>query len=342
MKFHWSPLYIAGAIASAIPYASSHELHLPYLPSLVPENPVETYLSLKWAIQNGSLYANNDRVFPPAMSMQLHAPLYESHRNIPLEQEDIKMSYSITARPIPSGENGSRSEILRIHVELLDNEGRPVTPNAVALDLLDHPDGTHRITRVRLESTRAEVKPKPWQMTYWKSQVDSLFNQKDKPTLSSTTNSQSKPKPTLAKSKPGKEESKSKSESESESDSTDSVGYIFSPYFSPSTWIVPSEKGHHGKSHTHHHHHHKDDSFLRLIRPVILPAMLGIGAGLVACLFGFCAGHLIMAISARLGFCKKRTYHRRLRSIPPCLEEGYPAEKALFVIPEVQSEDSDE
>lgn len=266
--------------------------------------------------------------------MQLHAPLYESHRNIPLEEEDIKMSYSITARPIPSGENGSRSEILRIHVELLDNEGRPVTPNAVALDLLDHPDGTHRITRVRLESSRGQVKPRPWQMKYWKSQVDSLFNQKDKPTLSSTTNSQSKPKPALAKPTSGKEDP------ESESDSTDSVGYIFSPYFSPSTWIVPSEKGHHG--HRRPHHHHKDDSFLRLIRPVILPAMLGIGAGLVACLFGFCAGHLIMAISARLGFCKKRTYHRRLRSIPPCLEEGYPAEKALFVIPEVQFEESDE
>lgn len=266
--------------------------------------------------------------------MQLHAPLYESHRNIPLEEEDIKMSYSITARPIPSGENGSRSEILRVHVELLDNEGRPVTPNAVALDLLDHPDGTHRITRVRLESSRGQIKPKPWQMKYWKSQVDSLFNQKDKPNLSSTTNSQSKPKPALAKPNSGKEESVS------ESDSTDSVGYIFSPYFSPSTWIVPSEKGHHG--HHRPHHHHKDDSFLRLIRPVILPAMLGIGAGLVACLFGFCAGHLIMAISARLGFCKKRTYHRRLRSIPPCLEEGYPAEKALFVIPEVHSEESDE
>lgn len=50
MKFHWSPLCIAGAIASAIPYASSHELHLPYLPTLVPENPVETYLvSIKFS-----------------------------------------------------------------------------------------------------------------------------------------------------------------------------------------------------------------------------------------------------------------------------------------------------
>lgn len=44
MKFHWSPIWIAGAIASALPYASSHELKLPYLPTLEPENPVETYL----------------------------------------------------------------------------------------------------------------------------------------------------------------------------------------------------------------------------------------------------------------------------------------------------------
>lgn len=44
MKFLWTSLCIVGAIASAIPYTSAHEVHLPYLPSLEPENPTNTYL----------------------------------------------------------------------------------------------------------------------------------------------------------------------------------------------------------------------------------------------------------------------------------------------------------
>ncbi|KAJ5391108.1 hypothetical protein N7509_006598 [Penicillium cosmopolitanum] len=203
MKFHWSPLCIAGAIASVIPCASSHELHLPYLPTLEPENPVETYMSIKWAIQNGSLYANNDQVFPPVMSMQLHAPLYETHRDIPIEQEDIKVSYSVKARLIPAGDNGSKNEILRIRIELLDQEGRPVTPHLVSLDLLDHPDGTYRITRIRLDSPRGSRRPRPWQMKFWQSQVNTLFNQKNKPELSAPTNLQSlKPSQLMLKKPP--------------------------------------------------------------------------------------------------------------------------------------------
>ncbi|KAJ5976383.1 hypothetical protein N7481_010090 [Penicillium waksmanii] len=350
MKFHWSPICIAGAIASALPYASSHELHLPYLPTLEPENPVETYMpakltiiqSIKWAIQNGSLYANNDQVFPPAMSMQLHAPLYETHRNIPIEQEDIQVSYSVKARFIPAGDNGSKNKILRIHVELLDREGRPVTPHSVSLDLLDHPDGTHRITRIRLDSPRGSRRPRPWQMKFWQSQVNTLFNQNNKPGLSASDQStEPKAKPTHSQeatkltSEKAPESTPILSKPETESESQNQVGYIFSPYWSPSTYIAPSDgRGHRG--HRRPHGHHQNDSFMRLVRPVILPAMLGVGAGLIACLVGFCVGHVIMSVSVRLGLCKKRS-DRRLssRSIPACLEEGILSEKAQLMVPEI-------
>ena len=40
----WSTLSLAGVIASATPLSSSHELHLPYLPSLSPEHDSDAYL----------------------------------------------------------------------------------------------------------------------------------------------------------------------------------------------------------------------------------------------------------------------------------------------------------
>jgi hypothetical protein len=271
------------------------------------------------------------------MSMQLHAPLYETHRNIPIEQEDIKVSYSIKARPIPAGENGSKNEILRIRVDLLDQEGRPVTPNSVALDLLDHPDGTHRITRIRLDSPRGSRRPRPWQMKFWQSQVNTFFNQKDKPDLSSSDKStEAQVKPASEKVPESTSTSASASASSPESESQNQVGYIFSPYWSPSTHNAPSDgRGHHG--HRRPHDYHQKNSFMRLIRPVILPAMLGVGAGLVACLVGFCVGHVIMSVSVRMGLCKKRCNRRRSSlSNPSCLEEGFPSEKAQLMVPEIQ------
>lgn len=341
MKFLWTSLCIVGAIASAIPYTSAHEVHLPYLPSLEPENPTNTYLSIKWTIKDGSLYANNDQIFPPVMSMQMHAPLYDSDHKVALEEEDIHLYYSLNARPIPASDIGALHDILRINVELIDKEGRPVTPHAVAVDLLDSPDGTHRITRIRLDSPRSLRRPKPWQMKFWKTQVNTLLNHHQPELSSSSTSSPQSSTPKL-QSTQNKGTTKSSSNHQPESTSTpeneSQVGYMFSPY--GSTYIVSNNGGHH-RGHHHPHHHHGQDSFMRLVRPVILPAMMGIGAGLLACLVGFCVGHLVISLATRLGFYKRGSQNRDSRSSLACLEEGNHSEKAHLMIPEIHLTEPD-
>lgn len=45
MRFRpWAVTGLAGAIASSIPFATSHELHLPYLPSIGPHDTINSYL----------------------------------------------------------------------------------------------------------------------------------------------------------------------------------------------------------------------------------------------------------------------------------------------------------
>lgn len=277
------------------------------------------------------------------MSMQMHAPLYDSNHNIPLQQKDIELFYSLNAQPVPASDNGATHDILRINVELIDKEGRPVTPHAVAVDLLDHPDGTYRITRIRLDSPRSLRKPKPWQMKYWKTQVNALLNH-HQPDLSSTSTKSPHSSTSKLQSTQSKGTTKSSPKNQPESTSTPEteteteIGYIFSPY--GSTYIVSSNEGHH---HGHHHPHHHDqkESFMRLVRPVILPAMLGIGAGLVACLVGFCLGHLVISLAARLGLYKRGSQERDSRSSPACLEEGHPSEKAQLMIPQIHLTEPD-
>ncbi|KAJ5579439.1 hypothetical protein N7450_008306 [Penicillium hetheringtonii] len=324
MKFLWTSLCIVGAIASAIPYTSAHEVHLPYLPSLEPENPTNTYLSIKWTIKDGSLYANNDQIFPPVMSMQMHAPLYDSDHKVALQEEDIHLYYSLNARPIPASDIGALHDILRINVELIDKEGRPVTPMLWLLICSIPP-----------------MELIPWQMKFWKTQVNTLLNHHQPELSSSSTSSPQSSTPKL-QSTQNKGTTKSSSNHQPESTSTpeneSQVGYMFSPY--GSTYIVSNNGGHH-RGHHHPHHHHGQDSFMRLVRPVILPAMMGIGAGLLACLVGFCVGHLVISLATRLGFYKRGSQNRDSRSSLACLEEGNHSEKAHLMIPEIHLTEPD-
>ncbi|KAJ5135942.1 hypothetical protein N7448_004496 [Penicillium atrosanguineum] len=310
----WATVCLATAIASSIPLATSHEMHLPYLPSLGWESDVNSYLSLKWAVINGSLYANEDRVFPPSMSMQLHAPQREGPAKTLIMGDEIELSYALEARPLSTEENGSTSTIVRVRVDLYNSKGESVTTDAVVVDLLSRPDGSNYITRIRLEPTKKHNggrfhHDRPWHMNFWptifsgKDKQGSSPNEKPQPTTSIASNigTPSRPQPTNAAASSAPESR---------------YGFIFSPYWSPTTYT----------SRPHHHPHggRPDRKFMHFMRPVILPAVLGAIAGLIACLVGFVLGHLFMSLSVYLGLRKKQGCQTRTRSI----EDGFDSEKA--------------
>ncbi|EAW07013.1 uncharacterized protein ACLA_087160 [Aspergillus clavatus NRRL 1] len=62
----------------------------------------------------------------------------------------------------------------------------------------------------------------------------------------------------------------------------------------------PSHRPHRRPPASHYHNtmpwSSRDRSFMRLVRPVILPALLGVAAGLCACLTGFVAGKVMVAV----------------------------------------------
>ncbi|KAJ5623612.1 hypothetical protein N7490_012217 [Penicillium lividum] len=322
MRLPWSVLGLVGAIATSIPLASSHEIHLNYLPASEPVPSIESYLSVEWSMQDGSLFANGDRVFPPSMSMQVHAPRYESTQKTRLDSETYY--YSLEVRPLTSHEVGAPHGIVRVQVEFLDQHGDPVTANTVVLDLLDHPDGNPRITKIRIEpgKIRSEVPgEREWKMKFWKTEMGALFKHKDNGHKAAETDPS---KIESASTKPTIQQSQADVASPKPSSAVEStVGYIFSPYFAPSSYSHRTHRRPHGKTHDH--------TFMRLMRPVILPAVLGATAGLLACLVGFLIGHVVMSVSYRLGL--RKAHHRRCSQTAD-VEDGIASEKA-GLLPEI-------
>ncbi|KAJ5998290.1 hypothetical protein N7451_006100 [Penicillium sp. IBT 35674x] len=322
MRLSWSVLLV-GAIASSIPLGSSHEVHLSYLPTSQPVPSVESYLSVEWSMRDGKLFANGDLVFPPSMSMQVHAPRYEGAQKTRIDSETLY--YSLEVRPLSSHEVGAPHGIVRVDVDFMDREGHSVTPNTVVLDLLDHPDGNPRITKIRIEPGKSrEVQSEhKWQMKFWQTEMGALFKQTEtKATKLSRVEASVQSEPTKsAKSDVANPKTSSVVES--------TVGYIFSPYFAPSSY------SHRTNRHSHGHHDH---TFMRLMRPVVLPALLGAVAGLLACLLGFLVGHVIMSVSYRLGLRKHPRHHRRSRTTH--VEDGIVSEKA-GLLPEIYVTESE-
>lgn len=249
--------------------------------------------------------------------MQLHAPQREGPAKTLMMGDEIELSYALEARPLSTEENGSTSTIVRVRVDLFDSKGESVTTDAVIVDLLSRPEGSNSITRIRTEPTKKHSggrfhHDRPWRMSFWptifsgKDKQGSSPDEKAQPTASSASNNDTPSRP-------------QSTDAAASSTPQSRYGFIFSPYWSPTTYTR--------RPHHHPHGGHRNHKFMRLMRPVILPAVLGAIAGLIACLVGFVLGHLFMTLSVYLGLRKKQSRQTRTRVV----EDDFDSEKAQLL-----------
>ncbi|KGO74219.1 hypothetical protein PITC_084660 [Penicillium italicum] len=320
MKLLWAILNLGGAVALSIP--DSHQLRLPFVPSSDNiENGVRSRLSLGLSIQNGRLYANEHQLYPPSVTMQLNAPLYEDTDQINPSDKTAELSYTLETQPLPTNEIESMANMIRVRVELFDLQGNLVSPDAVTVDLLAYQNGKYGMTRIRVEPSRGSdqngnfyPKSQSWVVNYWRTQFGSVF---DKPrTKSRTTEPTHNSAPT--------ESSVHNGAIKVVSGRTTTDSGFETRFFS--FWATPAHLHHAEHRHPHHNHHHKN-SFMRMIRPTILSALLGTAAGLMACLLGFFIGSLLMSLALRLGWQKVLGNRSRIIS----LEEAMVSEKTTMM-----------
>ncbi|KAJ5544479.1 hypothetical protein N7535_007122 [Penicillium sp. DV-2018c] len=321
MRLLWA-LCLGSALASAVPSTKSHQLRLPFVPSPDDlENGVRSSLSINWSIQNGALYANQDKVYPPSTNMQLRAPLLEGVDQTKPGDKTVEVSYTLDSRPLFT--DGSVAGMICVRVELFDLHGNLVSPDAVAVDLLTYQNGDFHIRRVRIEPARGgdeedrfTQKSRPWVVKYWRTQFGSIFEKKK--TTVSTDDSKQTTK--ISVQNDGPKTTSSQSTTVSDAKFPFSVS-AFSA--SPAAPYPHYRSGHHESNHGHH----PKNTFMTIFTPAVLPAVLGAAAGLVACLVGFFIGHVLMSLAMRLGWQKEPV----CTSQDILVEEGTPSEKSLMV-----------
>ncbi|KAJ6018383.1 hypothetical protein N7522_001847 [Penicillium canescens] len=327
MRFPW--LVLCLAVASATP-SKSHQLRLPFVSSPNDlETGVKSLLSIDWSIKDGSLYANNDQVYPPSTTMQLTAPLYRASHPTQSEKS-VELTYSIHSRPLPESNVGLVAGIVRVRVELHDLHGNLVSPDATVVDLVSFQDGSHQITRVSVRPARGGYqadhfaqKSGPWAVKYWKTHVGSFFDAKESTSIAENDYQPTESQPTESQSTESQDhiEIKDVSVDSDVNSNTESK----SPLSISSFWAAPTQPND-PSDHRHPHHHRPKNAFMRIVPTIMLPAVLGAFAGLAACLLGFFIGYLFMSFATHFGWQTSPRYSQDV-----LLEEGTHSEKLPMV-----------
>ncbi|KAJ5779858.1 hypothetical protein N7457_007578 [Penicillium paradoxum] len=318
----WVPiLFLGNVFTSAMPVTKSHRLRLPFVP--FPEdlkNGARSSLAIEWSIKNGSLYANENRVYPPSATMQLRVPLLEGTGQTHLSGKTVDISYILDNRPLSTHKVGFT---VRARLQFFDLNGNLVSPNAAVIDLRTYPNGHYHITRIRMGPAWGSDKDggftqnsPPWVVKYWRTQYGFIFE----------------PKPTspihnlIPAMDPSSNENTGKVTS-NETAVKDKSGLSISPFQAASS---PASSNHHsGHSHPHHENCLKN-SFMRIINHTILPAVIGAVVGVVACLVGFFLGHILMSLAIRFGWHKTQA-----QRLPTILDEKVTTPEKSPMVPQI-------
>ncbi|KAJ5935466.1 hypothetical protein N7466_005013 [Penicillium verhagenii] len=291
MRFNsWATVCLGGTIVSSIPLSISHETYLPYFPSVDHESVAKSYLYLDWAVDNGSLFANNDRIFPPSIPMQLYVPRQKDTTQTPSTDDIIGLFYALEVRPLPERPD-STPTFIRIRVNLLDSQGASVTDEIVVVDLLRQHDGSTIISQIRLDSIQRHGDDgynsvEPCYMNLWSK----LFS-KDKNLCSGESL-----QPAINIANNGNNPNYPQSAYETvigPSDSPHALGFL--PSLSS-----PIYSG------------HPDCSFTRLMQPFILQVFLGAMLGLIFWLSGFALVSFLCLFTRVLAIARKKVVGYKL------------------------------
>ncbi|KAF9891886.1 hypothetical protein FE257_002848 [Aspergillus nanangensis] len=253
-----------------------------------------TYLTLSFTTENGTLLANNDAIFPSSLPMQFHAM-----RHWDSGQQAVLLAYALDARPLPRHQGTLLGDVFLLKVKLFDLHGRPATNYVVSLALAKDPQGDLLISGIQADPVHARHHPHhhyhhhPGAGKTWLSQLGESLEAVKSAAQSCWRGSHARPVETSGSS----------------------------------------------SSNTHHPHHdwHAEHAGPQLFQAVVLPVLLGLIAGLIACVMGFMIGRTAMLVY----HCVRGS--SRIHVVPAStVEEGQTSEKEKLMMMTVEEFRHDE
>lgn len=280
-------------------------------------------LQLDFHVENGNLYVNNAHIFPVTLDSVETVTAVQRRESDGQETEPLKLGFALMALPLAPPQDDM--ELLQIRFSPLDIDGHPAPLDTVSLTAIQTNAGDLFILRTEVELPAGQDDHASWKMCNGDTQcLRQLIFDRIRALVQSAQahmmNLKSKlgfgkgchGKPHVPHHKPGH----------------------------PGPDFDESEEGHRHRGHPHHpHHHHRHMSGLRrtvfrIVRFVIVPAVLGIFAGLTASAIGMLVGQAVVFLWMRY-----RRGSQPARSAST-LEQGDVSEKAILLMEEeVHSEE---
>ncbi|KAF7587453.1 hypothetical protein BBP40_007224 [Aspergillus hancockii] len=233
----------------------------------------DTYLTIDFSAENGTLLANDDPIFPSTLPMEFHAI-----RHGQSGEEAVIVAYELDTRPMPSRSDAPLEETFSLKLKLFDLRGRPASDFIIAVSLTKDADGNLLISQLETNPilSRHHHHPSSW-MTHVSATLQAM---KDAARDCMHGSRHSSPRP--------------------------QHGHMQPPLVDMHRTIAPQH-------HPHHHHHRpgywagREKNFGRLMRPVVLPALLGVMAGVIACMVGFILGRIIIGVYYCVHGCRRQS-----------------------------------
>lgn len=224
--------------------------------------------------------------------------------------QPVQVSYALDVRPLPARPGAGLGDIYYLKLRLFDQHGQPATQNTIAISLIRDPQGGLQLAMIDPNGSRDYGHGnRVWQMKAWKEQLETYYNTAKEAVKNCV-------KPEYPKHEHEHEHEHAHEHPHKTAGSSDSR-----PHRRPSSnkYYPSSQSGHFFWT-------GREQSIMKIARPVILPALMGIMAGGVACVVGFLLGRLIISIY----LCAA---NRQQQNIPIIqIEDGEPIseKEALF------------
>ncbi|KAG2417900.1 hypothetical protein HFD88_000999 [Aspergillus terreus] len=229
-----------------------------------------SYLTLSFTTENTTLLANDDPIFPSTVPMQFHAL-----RHWAAGQQAVLLAYALDARPLPPTPGALLGDIFLLKLKLFDLHGRPASDHLVSISLAKDTAGDLLISDIESvpfhgRGGGGHRRPRP----SWLARLGESLE-----AVKSAAQSCWEDAPPAA----GNDRVTGTAHG-AVMDAHRTMAPNPNPHrpggYRPPYWMGRGGSGNGAK----------------MLQPVVLPALLGVIAGIVACLTGFIVGRTVIAV----------------------------------------------
>lgn len=275
------------------------------------------YQEFNFVTEDGKLFVNDALLFPPAPTVPVDVKAVQRRDADGETTEPLNLGFALVAVPLAPPQD--EMELMQIRFSPLDIAGHPAPLDTVSLTVVKTAAGDLFLARTEIEPPAGQDDHESWEQC--NGEVRCLRRLIFVRIQALVQSAKAHMMNLKAKLMFGGKGCHGKSR----------VGHMKHGHHgmeSDSEHKHPHHMGHNG----HHHRHAWRRTFLRIVRFIVVPAILGVLAGLTASAVGMIVGQLIVFVWARF---RRNTTSRSTST----LEQGTVSEKEVLMAQDAQVDD---